>query len=106
MRNLLSAAAVVGLVALASCDVEATEPVGGAPICGNVVEMAEHLAKKYREKPVVVGIQANGNLLTIYASPDGRTWTLLSTAPNGTSCVAAIGSKLETAPVVPGGTPA
>lgn len=55
----------------------------------------KHLANKYEEFPVAVGILASGFLMEIYASYEGKTWTAVSTAPGGMSCVVAAGENWE-----------
>ena len=42
--------------------------------------------------------QANGQLLDIFASPDGSTWTALTTSPAGLACVVASGKGWQQAP--------
>lgn len=59
--------------------------------CAKLAELTAGLAERYREKPVAAGLQANGQLLEIFASPDGSTWTALTTSPAGLACVVATG---------------
>ena len=70
--------------------------------CGPSAMMAKQSTKKYKEAPVAFGLQSNGSLLQVYASDhrndkdatnDGEadTWTIVSTTPNGMSCIVAAG---------------
>ena len=68
--------------------------------CHDYVKMAEHLGAKYAEKPVAFGMQSNGNLLQVFASPDTGTWTILSVSPKGTSCIVAAGKSWEDMPKI------
>ena len=63
--------------------------------CAKLAEIAAGLAERYREKPVATGLQANGQLLEIFASPDGSTWTALTTSPAGLACVVATGKSWQ-----------
>lgn len=66
--------------------------------CHDAIEIAKVLSKKYGESPVAFGVQSNGNLLQVYASKDGRTWSVVVTSPSGTSCIVAAGENWEKAP--------
>ena len=44
------------------------------------------LTKDYDETPVSHGINMDGNLMELFVSLDGATWTLLITNPAGVSC--------------------
>jgi hypothetical protein len=66
--------------------------------CHNATEIAKQLGAKYEEAPVAFGLQSNGNLLQVYASEEKDTWTVVSTTPNGMSCIVAAGKKWESLP--------
>ena len=55
--------------------------------------------QQYEEAPVAFGLQSNGNLLQVYASTEKDTWTVVSTTPNGMSCIVAAGKKWESLPL-------
>lgn len=44
------------------------------------------LGERHMEQPVARGVTADGALLEILSSDDGRTWTLLVTEPEGLTC--------------------
>lgn len=66
--------------------------------CHDAAEIAKQLRNKYDEVPVAFGLQNNGNLLQVFSSEKKRTWTLVSTNPNGLSCIIAAGKHWETLP--------
>jgi hypothetical protein len=68
--------------------------------CHNASEIAKQLSSKYEEAPVAFGLQSNGNLLQVYASTQKDTWTVVSTTPNGMSCIVAAGKKWESLPFI------
>lgn len=63
---------------------------------GNVVD---HLGKKYSEAPVAMGLANNGGVLEVLSSPDGTSWTIMITMPNGISCLVAAGENWEAIPI-------
>ena len=75
-------------------------PAGARMPCHNANEIAKQLSTKYDEAPVAFGLQSNGNLLQVYASEEKNTWTVVSTTPNGLSCIVAAGKTWESLPVI------
>ncbi len=61
--------------------------------CTQTDRLSELLDRSYGEMPVSTGLQQNGLLLRIYASPTTRTWTAVTTTPQGVSCVLATGQR-------------
>jgi hypothetical protein len=68
--------------------------------CHNATEIAKQLNSRYDESPVAFGLQSNGNLLQVYASEEKGTWTVVSTTPNGLSCIVAAGKTWESLPLI------
>jgi hypothetical protein len=68
--------------------------------CHNATEIAKQLNSRYDESPVAFGLQSNGNLLQVYASEEKGTWTVVSTTPNGLSCIVAAGKSWESLPLI------
>ena len=58
--------------------------------------MLAHLAQKYGEAPVAIGVTSGGGLVEILTSGDGATWTIIVSGPNGTSCMVAAGEGWRT----------
>jgi DNA-binding MarR family transcriptional regulator len=75
----LGGATVTSLLLAAWCGTAAAQQMP----CAKLAEVTAGLAEHYREKLVSAGLQANGQLLEIFASPDGATWTALTTSPAG-----------------------
>ncbi|HEX6010856.1 MAG TPA: hypothetical protein VFY87_03435 [Geminicoccaceae bacterium] len=61
--------------------------------CAQTDRLSELLDRGYGEMPMSTGLQQNGQLLQIYASPTTRTWTAVTTTPQGVSCVLATGQR-------------
>ncbi len=70
--------------------------------CASRDAALQHLAKKYSEEPVAIGLANNGGVLEVLSS-DGGSWTIILTMPNGVSCMLATGQSWEAiAPVTSG----
>ncbi len=70
--------------------------------CAARADMVEYLAKTYGEQPVAIGLTRNGVLMEILAHPDGRSWSLISTALQGgvrVSCLQLAGEAFRTIPM-------
>ncbi len=59
-----------------------------------------HLGGKFSEAPVAVGLTNTGEVLEVLTSDAGRSWTMLVTMPNGTTCLVAAGEAWKTIPPV------
>ncbi|MGO1121210.1 hypothetical protein ACTL6U_21140 [Rhodovibrionaceae bacterium A322] len=70
-----------------------------APTCNLRDKVLAHLAGKYSEAPVAVGVTSSGALLEVLSTPDGQTWTVLLTRPDGVSCLLAAGEGWRWLPV-------
>jgi len=62
----------------------------GTP-CSKRTDVLAELSSKYKEMPVAIGLASNGNLLEVLTSTDGKTWTIIQTAPTGIACMIAAG---------------
>ena len=62
--------------------------------CAKRTDAVTHLASKYEEAPVAIGIANNGGVLEVLSSEKG-SWTILVTMPNGVSCMLATGQSWE-----------
>jgi hypothetical protein len=69
---------------------EAQQPT--APPCSYLADLARMLRSQYREHAVAVGQQDDGHLLRIFAS-DAGTWSAVSIAEDGWSCIVAAGKR-------------
>lgn len=59
--------------------------------CGPRDRVLDWLTATYREAPIAAGVTGAGDLVEVYASADGATWTILVTSPGGRSCLVGAG---------------
>lgn len=97
---LFTTSLVIACGAFANPLIAQANPAGARMPCHNAAEIAKQLGSKYEEAPVAFGLQSNGNLLQVYASDAKDTWTVVSTTPNGMSCIVAAGKKWESLPYI------
>ncbi len=64
--------------------------------CSPRTDVLGHLAKKYGEAPVAIGVTNKGGLVEVLTTGDGNTWTIIVSMPNGTSCMVAAGEGWRT----------
>lgn len=81
----------------------AAQPVD--TVCAEREALLASLSREYSEAPQAVGLANNGNVVELLTAGDGRTWTLLMTRPDGTSCVVAAGEAWDQLPQVASGEP-
>ena len=63
--------------------------------CTDRTAALDHLANKYAEAPVAMGLASNGGVLEVLSNDNGHTWTILLTMPSGMSCMLATGEDWE-----------
>jgi len=97
-RSALFIASLALACGIAASSVSAQTAEGVRMPCHDAGEIAKQLSAKYKEAPVAMGLQSNGNLLQIYASDKKNTWTVVSTTPTGKSCIVAAGKRWESLP--------
>jgi hypothetical protein len=68
-------------------------------VCGQRSDLLAALADQYHEEPVGIGLASNGGLIELLTDEAGKTWTLIITAPNGSSCVLAEGQDWQHQPM-------
>ena len=83
--------AIHGLVLALATSISASSVSAATPICKDRKDALEVLKAKYAEAPVAMGVDANGRLLEVLATADGKTWTIMVTKPGGHSCIVAAG---------------
>lgn len=59
--------------------------------CDKRQKVIGHLAAKYQEAPVALGVTSTGRLVEVLSTNDGNTWTIILSHPDGTSCLLAAG---------------
>ena len=63
--------------------------------CGQRATVLNYLSVKYSEKPIAMGIAANGGLIEVLTSKEGSTFTIIVTMPEGNTCMVAAGQGWE-----------
>ncbi|MDG4721141.1 hypothetical protein [Thalassospira aquimaris] len=86
---------VLGIVLCAVLFLWLSFPIAASPVCGGRAKVLDSLAEKYSEEPVAVGVTSNGGVIEVLKAPDGQTWTILFTYPNGPSCLVASGEAWQ-----------
>jgi hypothetical protein len=94
--SLLITALAVGPAVAAGADRAAGTP----NICSTRANVLKHLARKYSETPVALGVAENGGVIELLTSAEGSTWTIIITMPDGRSCMVAAGERWEELPGV------
>ena len=100
MDRLATAIAALGLLVSAAAPATAQAPPSGElqPACQTHDEIMQMLNQKFAETPTALGLQSNGQLVQVFASKDGMTWTIVTTRPDGVSCIVALGRNWESVP--------
>ena len=93
----LGAAAILGLAA----QVSAAQPAQGQT-CDQRQRVIGHLAAKYKEAPIAIGVTNAGGLVEVLSTGDGQTWTIIVSSPDGTSCLLATGEGWRAIQLEPG----
>ena len=92
-QTLLGLGAIVGLltVNLAAPGAQAQQT---GPLCNARTTVLKTLDGNYAEKPSAMGLANNGTVVEILKSKED-SWTIIMTAPNGVSCLLAIGEHWQ-----------
>ncbi len=69
-----------------------------AQLCDQRAKVLGHLAQKYKEAPIAVGVTSSGGIVEVLTTDDGQTWTIIVSDPKGTSCLIASGEGWRTLP--------
>jgi len=59
--------------------------------CDQRQSVLGHLASKYKEAPVAIGVTNAGGLVEVLSTGDGLTWTIIVSNPDGLTCLLATG---------------
>ena len=81
-------------IALASLSVSAAEK----PACGERAAIVKKLDTRFKEAGQARGLVSATQILEVFVSPT-KTWTILVSYPDGTSCRMATGQEWQEAPV-------
>jgi hypothetical protein len=74
----------------------------GQPGCAPLKMIEDVLRKSYKEERIGFGIVNETTVLLFYASPEGKTFSVLSLNPQGIACPIAGGTDLDLEAVRPG----
>jgi hypothetical protein len=91
----------LALIFISAFTLTAAAAGGGAVserTCSTRTNVLKHLAHKYSEAPIAVGLAENGGVIEVLTSNEGGTWTIIITMPDGTSCMVAAGEDWEQLP--------
>ncbi len=70
---------------------QAQGPAQARQQCDERTKVLGHLANKYQEAPVAIGVTSSGGLVEVLSTGDGNTWTIIVSNPDGVSCLLAAG---------------
>ncbi len=76
-----------------------TTPAAAQTVCMNRADVLEQLSSKYAETPIALGLEQRGDVVEIFSSGDGATWTMVFTRPDGATCLVASGAAWQAIPV-------
>lgn len=95
MRFFKSCLPIMLALPLLSAAAQAQSP-DGIP-CADRTMATTQLHELYGERQVGYGLAANGNVIELFAAPNG-SFTLFATLPHGVSCLIATGRSWEPPP--------
>ena len=70
--------------------------------CADHDKVAFLLKTKFGETPQTIAVSSQGNMVETFATPDGKTWTIVVTQPSGMACLVSGGTDYR---AVPAGDP-
>lgn len=94
----MTATACAALVIAAALATASSESTAQQAPCNERDNVLGHLAKKYREVPVAVGVTNRGGLVEVLSTSDGKTWTIIVSSPSGQACMVAAGEGWRALP--------
>lgn len=97
LRKVGLTAALIGAIGAATVSVTASARAESS--CAPRAEVIEALTKGYTERSVGMGLASDGNMIEMFQSKDGASWTIVVTLPNGMSCPAFAGQGWEKLPL-------
>ena len=66
--------------------------------CNQRNDVLGHLAQKYQDLPVAIGVTNRGGLVEVLSTGDGKPWTLIISSPDGQACMVAAGEGWRALP--------
>ena len=74
-------------------------------IVADRTDVVKTLSEKHGESAKALGLASNGGVFELFTSPDGATWTIIMTMPNGKSSLVGEGKVWVKARLKPNGQP-
>jgi hypothetical protein len=72
-----------------------SSPANAQVPCAPRQDIAAELSVRHAEALDAAGLTAAGTVVELWTARDGRTWTIVVTAPSGQSCVIAAGESWQ-----------
>ncbi len=74
-------------------------PAAAAPVCGNHADIIDGLDKTHSERPMAMGLSADGRVIELLVSPTG-SWSILVSYSSRKTCLVATGANWESLPAL------
>ncbi len=91
----LAGSLMAGVAVFATSGAHAQAPEMGV----DRADVVEQLDSKHSETPIARGLGSNGTVYEVFSTPDGATWTIIMTLPNGKSYMLGSGEYWVNVPV-------
>jgi len=88
------------LIVLTAVSLPLPALAAGQMACSQRDDVLAQLGSKYKEAPSAAGVANNGGLIEVLTSDEGKTWTIILSMPNGTSCLLAAGEDWQSVAAV------
>ncbi len=70
-------------------------PASAQSVCTTHAEVTKQLESRHSESQVGIGLASTGQVLEVFSTGDGSSWTIVMTRPDGMSCLVAAGEAWE-----------
>lgn len=97
-NGLMAAGLLALLLASPPAAAQQARSTVGPQTCNSHGDLVDILRRTYAEEPNALGLQGNGHLLEVFVSKKTGSWTIVSTQPDGTSCIVAAGQYWRVLP--------
>lgn len=96
--KMTTAITCVSLALIAALASASSESAAQQVPCNKRDDVLGHLAQKYQEVPVAIGVTNRGSLVEVLSTDDGKTWTIIISSPDGEACMVAAGEGWRALP--------
>ncbi len=76
-------------------------PASAQSLCTTHAEVTKQLESRHSESRVGIGLASTGQVLEVFTTGDGSSWTIVMTRPDGMSCLVAAGEAWESVAELP-----